>query len=717
MKGRNDYKMKKEENLLSKSNKDYYIDLIKANKIDRLQEALKSSNEELIFLNSIIISANEVESSDDLYTKISDLTLKHFSFAICGIYMIDWEKRVANLVYHKNLTQEIFKRYYKIDIDNEPWKSIQKRKLVIHDNYIAKEGGEKINIPVTTGITVPFLHKDNLIGFMNLASHEKVYISDLNIKSLTSMGRNIGSTIRRVLLEEELRNTNSLLEKQLSNKIKYERELKENHDHYLSILNTIVDPLLVIDENLVIVLHNKALKDWNKLIKVTCDIEGKKITNIYAKNFNIVLNQIKEIFRDNIPTLNITEFKLKINNNEIILEFRKIPILRNEKVHQVILVLRNITARKNSENTLKQSEEKFSVLFHFSPLAKLLFRYSDSKLIDINETAIKMLGYDKNELLNRSADELNITKINLKYIGAELLSKHGKYRNIQSQIVTKGGKSLVGSFSGELIEIGGNFFILNVIEDITQRIKQEIQINKNNRLAALGQLSAGVAHQLNTPLANIILTTDYIKKSIETTNSIIKGENILLELDDIKQQVEYCSNIIYKLLLFSRKLTFSKMNVNIKEILEELLAFPAIESNLYNNNITINIDLKDNLIVEGDKTLLIQVFQNILENAIDSLRYKSIKIEERAKQNRNIIISNTITKKDLIISITDNGTGIDEDTMTKLFEPFFTTKDVGKGSGLGLPICKGIIEEHYGRINIESKLDLGTNVHVILPKA
>ncbi|MHA2246868.1 MAG: PAS domain S-box protein [Candidatus Hodarchaeales archaeon] len=238
--------------------------------------------------------------------------------------------------------------------------------------------------------------------------------------------------------------------------------------------------------------------------------------------------------------------------------------------------------------------------------------------------------------------------------------------------------------------------------EITYRKKIEKELHEKQKLAAIGQLAAGVAHELNTPLTNIILSTEVIKENI------FNSDCVLYELQGMKDQTKYCDRIVKNLLLFSRKMVLSPTVFNIKSLFKEIITSPSISIKLEEKRIQTLIVVDENAFVTGDRGLLLQAFQNIIINSIDAIL--------QSQNDPMIKISMTMNKKEMEIIFTDKGRGINKENLPKIFDPFFSTKTIGHGTGLGLAIVRGIIEKHGGQIIVNSTEGEGTEFKIILPK-
>lgn len=230
------------------------------------------------------------------------------------------------------------------------------------------------------------------------------------------------------------------------------------------------------------------------------------------------------------------------------------------------------------------------------------------------------------------------------------------------------------------------------------------QLRSAEKLASIGQLAAGVAHELNNPLGTIMFFASMVKKEIESSAGKLQQiEDLQLIVDESNR----CKNIVSNLLNFARQSKLKITKINMCSLLSGIIR--SIKSNPANSDIKIITGPKLNeCIFEGDEDQLKQVFINLINNALESMnessRPKIIKIKMHYEENY------------LITEISDTGCGIPREKFSKIFTPFYTTKKIGKGTGLGLAITYGIIKMHKGSISFQSELDKGSIFKVKLPK-
>jgi len=243
----------------------------------------------------------------------------------------------------------------------------------------------------------------------------------------------------------------------------------------------------------------------------------------------------------------------------------------------------------------------------------------------------------------------------------------------------------------------------NMEEKVKQRtnelIQTQHQLIQAEKLATVGTLAGGVAHEINNPLAAVLTNTQMLLMDIKDKDQI---ESLKL----IEQATKRCREIVQKLMVYSRKPLGGRevKDVDLQKALNNVISF--LNYQLMQENIKLNTKYENPpFIIKGSQNELEQVFTNLILNAKDAIKH--------LKKSGQIDISITRRSKQIIVKIKDDGIGISKDNLSKIFDPFFTTKDVGKGTGLGLSICQSIIEEHRGSITVESKEGAGSTFMIV----
>jgi signal transduction histidine kinase len=234
--------------------------------------------------------------------------------------------------------------------------------------------------------------------------------------------------------------------------------------------------------------------------------------------------------------------------------------------------------------------------------------------------------------------------------------------------------------------------------ELTARQEDLLQARK---ISAIVTLTAGIAHEINHPLNNIVLSAD----TLRAMHAELQDEEGRETLEDILTQAERARDIVRDLLDFSRSERASFSPLTPEVIGKSSLAL--VKNQIMLAGLTIHLDISSELpLVEGNLRHLQQVFLNLLQNAMHATR-----------PGGTIEISAGDAADFVRLTVRDSGKGIDADKLPHIFEPFFTTKEVGKGTGLGLAVTYSIIKRHNGRIEVESTPGVGTTFHVFLPKA
>jgi signal transduction histidine kinase len=229
-------------------------------------------------------------------------------------------------------------------------------------------------------------------------------------------------------------------------------------------------------------------------------------------------------------------------------------------------------------------------------------------------------------------------------------------------------------------------------------------MEQSNQLISIGQLAAGVAHEINNPLALINETAGYVKDLFVLKEQFHQDEELIGYINDILDAVERCGAITGQLLGFARKFEVKIKKVNLKEVISDALVFHNKEAAY--RNITVYVDVPDDMPpIETDRGKLQQILVNLVNNAFQAVDNGC---------NLDISVSSAEAEK-VRIAISDNGCGISEETLPRIFEPFFTTKESNMGTGLGLAITYGLVKKLHGDITVTSRVDEGTTFTITLP--
>ncbi|MBH0183600.1 MAG: PAS domain S-box protein, partial [Nitrospira sp.] len=244
----------------------------------------------------------------------------------------------------------------------------------------------------------------------------------------------------------------------------------------------------------------------------------------------------------------------------------------------------------------------------------------------------------------------------------------------------------------------GNKYYTVILRDITERKRIEAQLRRTERIAELGTLASGMAHEIGTPMNVILGRAEYLMDRV-------KEEPVKKGLQTIVAQVERITKVINQLLAFARRKSPERGPLVLKNIVEDSLEL--FQERLVKTRVTVDLTLDDHCpAAQADADQMSQVMINLIMNALHAM-----------EDGGTLHIGLGPEQDGIKLTVADTGHGIPKDELPKIFEPFYTTKEFGKGTGLGLTVVKGIIEEHHGTITVDSEEGRGTRFTVRLPIA
>lgn len=406
---------------------------------------------------------------------------------------------------------------------------------------------------------------------------------------------------------------------------------------------------------------------FNEIVKIA-ELTRMEISGLKGlPQYDFIIPIMKSTFLEHpeqIETL-LRKFYFADNASEVLEHLKKInkEVKRLRKTGEDIIdISREIdkTARQRVQYIIKASEVGILIVFPFAFLSGFI------SLFFVTQNIVKRLN------------ELMMT-----------IKKAGE--GFYSPLPFPSGKDEVST----LIRTYNNMATA-LKERELQLIKKEEELIRHKKLAAIGTLASGVAHELNNPLNNIHLSAQILAREIKGDNEGIIKETV----EDILSQTLRVKKIVGDLLEFAREKKPEKQTVNLKELIEKV--YGQIEKIYQTREVSFNVHGPEELLISVDPTQIERVFLNLFSNAIDAMNGKGeLKVD--------IIEDDDVVK----IRVSDTGPGIPQEHIEKVFDPFFTTKD--KGTGLGLSIVYNIIKNHYGRIEVFST-DNGTTFIISLPR-
>ena len=380
----------------------------------------------------------------------------------------------------------------------------------------------------------------------------------------------------------------------------------------------------------------------------------------------------------------------------------------DEIVHLADSFKEMLSKLKASDEELRRSEAKYRRLFDSDPNPIFILDRQTLSILDANARAESQYGYSKEELLKLSfkdlGDEADAREIMLSFRD---VTDHRSIVFSKKQHRRQDGVF----FYASIHVCGARYMERNTLiattTDVTESVQKETQLIQAGKLATLGEMAAGIAHELNQPLNVMQIGSDFLTEMVKTGKTI-SDEELKTVAGEIRAQVARASVIIHHMREFARVSDVSAHELDINEPIRDI--FKILGRQLRLHQIDLKLDLAEDLpCIMADHNKLEQVFINLVTNAMDAMDAKG------PEAIKKFTISTYQEGSRVVALVGDTGEGMSKETREKIFEPFFTTKEVGKGTGLGLSISYGLVKDFGGDIEVKLSSDIGTIFRVSFP--
>ncbi len=374
------------------------------------------------------------------------------------------------------------------------------------------------------------------------------------------------------------------------------------------------------------------------------------------------------------------------------------------EVEGILEIVRDISQAKRLEANLKQTNEFLHRLLN-SMVGVVVAADLEGKILFVNQSVKRVLGYEPEELVGQSLMTLAPSG-DLRQARRLLDQNQGQVQGVRTKVYTKDGEEVPVRLNSSFVYRDGRpVATVGIFTDLRERLKMEdhlvqarMQVVYSEKMARLGRMAAGIAHELNNPLTGITVYAELLKESLPPDHDAQNDLNYIIE------DAERCRDIVKGLLEYSRQGELRVEDADLSEVVED--AFNLIRD----NSVFLHVEVKRNyspdpLPIQCDKKLLRQVFINLLMNAVDAM------------EGRGTLTVTTYLDPEgyRCVEVSDTGHGIDPEHRRRVFDPFFTTKAVGKGTGLGLSVAYGVVTRHGGEISVKDSSPQGTTFLVRLP--
>ena len=387
-----------------------------------------------------------------------------------------------------------------------------------------------------------------------------------------------------------------------------------------------------------------------------------------------------------------------------------------DEVGQLSRSFINMTRRlKASERELRESELKYRSLFSSGPNPIFVLDRKNLMILDANPSAEDTYGYSRQELVGRRFTDLGPFDAGMLVAADARDPDVEKACQVSAKVPyrRKDGQPLYVNVHACPARYGGRAALIVETTDITEMVEKDTQLIHASKMKSLGEMSAGIAHELNQPLNAIKMGSDFLKMMTEIGQPVPESDLVQV-VTDMSGQVDRASEIIEWLRDFGRKSDFSREKITLNQPVWGVMQI--IHRQLKLQNIDVGLELDEALPrILAHKNRLEQVVYNLVANARDAINQRTT--ADADPEDRRIRIGTFQRADRAVLTISDTGAGIPETLREKIFDPFFTTKATGEGMGLGLSILHGIVNDYGGQIAVESKEGRGTTFTISFPVA
>ncbi|MCJ7654441.1 MAG: PAS domain S-box protein, partial [Dehalococcoidia bacterium] len=563
---------------------------------------------------------------------------------------------------------------------------VEKRSLYANAGLHLPEG----HIPLTRVLVVPLMYHGEAIGLLEVANRVTDYNDD-DKRFLEAIADHIAPILHARLLGD-----------------REERKRKKAEEEYQTIIRTAMDGFWLTD------MQGNFL-DVNEAYCHLIGYSRDELLNMSIKDIEAIekpkdiAERIRKIMEVGYDRFETSHRRKDGETVDVDISINYLPTGGG----RIFVFIRDISERKRIEKELRTSHGYLDRILS-SMVEVLMVVDTDYNIIDINRSFLVYYGGKRRDIIGRKCYEVlhllsKPCSTAQRHCPLQTVLRTGRPFHAEHTYETVEGREFIFEVSMfPLMDSAGNIeAVVEMQHDITEskraeeergQLEQKAQLA--SRLASVGEMAAGIAHEINNPLTSVIGYSQLLSDRDDMP------EDVRMDLKAIDEGAQRVAGIIKRLLTFARQARPERTLASVNELITNTLELRAYH--LRTNNIKVTTELATDLpITTADPAQLQQVFLNIIVNAETAMKL--------ARGKGKLLIRTEEVNGTIRISFKDNGPGIARENLARIFDPFFTTREVGQGTGLGLSICHGIIAEHKGRVWAESEMGKGSTFIVELP--
>jgi PAS domain S-box-containing protein len=555
--------------------------------------------------------------------------------------------------------------------------------------------------------------QESKAAFRELQNRQYIRYENLLLEARS--GRRINVEFVSNVYEENGKSVIQCIIRDITERKRGETLLHESQQRLSGIIASAMDSIISVDEQQRVVLFNAAAEKMFRCSEA--EALGQSIERFIPQRFHAAHSGHVRAFGEmGVTNRSMGALEpisaLRSDGEEFGIE-ASISVTESGGKKIFTVIMRDVSQREQSEEALRRSEERFSKAFRNNPLAITISTEEEGRYLDVNEAFLDLLGYQRREVIGRTAQELGFW--------AEPLDRGELIRHLregdlvakrQMRYRTAKGKIREAEVWAESIELEGQRCVLAITRDVTERVQLEAQFRQAQKMEAVGRLAGGIAHDFNNILGIIMGFSDLSLGLIAQENPVSRY------LSETKKAAKRAALLTKQLLAFSRKQVVFPRILDLNEVVRNAT---DMFLRLVGDDVAVEFRPHAPLSsIKADSGQIEQVLMNLVVNARDAMPHGGRVIIETGEAELDddyvSLHRGSHAGRYVVLAVSDTGCGMDETIQSQIFEPFFTTKGVGHGTGLGLSTVYGIVKQSEGNIFVYSEPGKGTTFKIYFPR-